>query len=63
MPSTAVIEGAVRVASGPWDIEEGWWTDAPVRREYWDVELDGGGLYRIYREIDNGRWFLDGIYD
>ena len=57
------VEGAVRVASGPWEVEEGWWTESAVRREYWDVELDSGGLYRIYREMDNGRWFLDGLYD
>ncbi|HVR30422.1 MAG TPA: DNA polymerase Y family protein [Thermoanaerobaculia bacterium] len=57
------IEGAVRVASGPWELEEGWWTEAPVRREYWDVELDGGGLYRIYRDRESDLWLLDGIYD
>jgi protein ImuB len=65
-PASAVtiqVEGAVRVASGPWELEEGWWTEAAVRREYWDVELDAGGLYRIYRDRETGRWFLDGIYD
>ena len=45
-----MIEGAVRVASGPWEVEEGWWTETPARREYWDVEIDGGGVYRIYRD-------------
>jgi protein ImuB len=57
------VEGTVRVASGPWELEEGWWSEAPVRREYWDVELDGGGLYRLYRDRGTGRWFADGIYD
>ena len=61
--TAAVIEGEVRVASGPWDVEEGWWTEAPVQREYWDVELDGGGVYRVYRDRVSERWFLDGIYD
>jgi protein ImuB len=61
--STAVIEGAVRVASGPWEVEEGWWTEEAVRREYWDVEIDAGGVYRIYRDRHSERWFLDGIYD
>jgi protein ImuB len=60
---TAVIEGEVRIASGPWDLEEGWWTEQPVKREYWDVELDAGGVYRIYRDRITERWFLDGIYD
>lgn len=55
--------GPVQVASGPWEIEEGWWTTSPVRREYWDVELTGGGLYRIYRDRKTQQWFLDGIYD
>jgi protein ImuB len=62
-PVTIQVEGAVRVASGPWELEEGWWTEAPVRREYWDVELDAGGLYRVYRDRETQRWFLDGIYD
>jgi len=77
------IAGRVRVASGPWRLEEGWWNEgaaeraieradepAPERaveraieREYWDVELDPSGLYRIYREPAAGRWFADGVYD
>jgi protein ImuB len=57
------IEGPVKVASGPWGLEEGWWTEDPVGREYWDVELAGGGIYRIYRDRASGEWFADGIYD
>ena len=57
------ISGSVRVAAGPWSLEEGWWTDAPADRDYWDVELSDGGLYRIYREREAGTWFADGVYD
>jgi protein ImuB len=55
--------GPVRVASGPWTVEEGWWSETPVDRAYWDVELEGGLLLRIYRERSTGRWFADGVYD
>jgi hypothetical protein len=44
-------------------MEEGWWSDAPADRDYWDVELLDGTLYRIYRDRKNGTWFADGIYD
>ncbi len=57
------IEGEVRVAAGPWRLEEGWWTDEPADRDYWDVELAGGGLYRIYRDRRTGSWYADGVYD
>jgi protein ImuB len=57
------IEGRVKVASGPWGLEEGWWSDEPVGRDYWDVELATGGLYRVYRDHATGEWFADGIYD
>ncbi len=57
------VAGEVRVASGPWGLEEEWWSDQPTARDYWDVELAGGGLYRIYRQRDGGEWFLDGVYD
>ena len=57
------ISGSVRVASGPWSLEDGWWTEAPADRDYWDVELSDGGLYRIYRERPDSKWFADGVYD
>ena len=57
------IQGLVRVAAGPWSLEEGWWTAEPVERDYWDVELSGGGLYRIFRDRTTGEWFADGMYD
>ena len=57
------IDGSVRVAAGPWSLEDGWWSDAPADRDYWDVELSDGGLYRIYRDRADGAWFADGVYD
>ncbi len=57
------VEGAVKVASGPWGLEEEWWAEDPAGRDYWDVEVAGRGLYRIYRERATGAWYADGIYD
>ena len=57
------IAGSVRVAAGPWSLEEGWWSDSPADRDYWDIELSDGGLYRIYRARTGGAWFADGVYD
>jgi hypothetical protein len=57
------IEGSVKVASGPWGLEEEWWAEDPTGRDYWDVELAGRGLYRIYRERATGAWYADGVYD
>jgi protein ImuB len=56
------LSGAVRVSSGPWRIEAGWWSDAPAAREYWDVELDKGGIYRVYQS-ERSEWFVDARYD
>ena len=55
--------GTVRVAAGPWNLEEGWWSAAPASRDYWDVELSGGGLYRVYRDRARDKWYADGMYD
>jgi protein ImuB len=58
--SEGEINGTVRVASGPWQMEEGWWREEPEYREYWDVELEGGAVYRMYWK---GGWFVDARYD
>jgi len=34
-----------------------------VERDYWDLELSGGELYRVYRDRTTGDWFADGMYD
>jgi protein ImuB len=60
---TLRIAGQVRVASGPWELEENWWSQDRTERDYWDIELEGGGLYRIYRDRRDERWFVDGMYD
>lgn len=60
--SPTAIAGKVRVASGPWRLEEGWWSEAPAARDYWDVELSEGGIYRIFYDLHRQCWFADGIY-
>ncbi len=32
-------------------------------RDEWDVSLSDGGVYRIYRDRDRDRWFVDGVID
>jgi len=54
--------GAVRTFSGPWRIESNWWTEAPAAREYWDVELDRGAVYRLYQS-EASEWFVDARYE
>ena len=53
----------MKVASGPWSLEDSWWSQTPADRDYWDVELSDGALYRIYRDRCTGAWYADGIYD
>lgn len=57
------IDGRVQVASGPWGLEEEWWGKGDRQRDYWDVELQRGGLYRIFRQRQTNDWFVDGVYD
>jgi protein ImuB len=61
--SGLAIQGEVKRTSGPWSCEEGWWSAEGVARDYWDIELARGGLYRIYRDRSRGLWFADGVYD
>jgi hypothetical protein len=55
--------GRVVHAAGPWRVRGEWWTDDAYAREYYDVELSDGGVYRIYRDARQARWRADGVYD
>jgi protein ImuB len=55
--------GRVVHAAGPWRVVGEWWHDAPLARDYYDLELSDGGIYRCYRELGADSWFVDGVYD
>jgi protein ImuB len=51
---------------GPERIESGWWDGRDVRRDYFVAENPGGEVMWIYRDhrygIDDGEWFLHGVF-
>jgi hypothetical protein len=73
-PNRSVYGKVVRFA-GPWRKTGDWWRDDSWARDEWDVAVEqsrvaiseraGGAqvLYRIYRELRSGAWFVEGSYD
>ncbi len=57
-------------AAGPWRTSGNWWNQTPWSRDEWDVALaitrakeTTVALYRIYRNLLAGGWFVEGSYD
>jgi protein ImuB len=61
----ALGERALRILAraGPWRLFGEWWGESCFARDYFDVELSDGGVYRMYRNLRDESWFVDGIYD
>jgi len=65
--------------AGPWRYQGEWWAEslrsesastswqasAPTlyARDYYEVALADGGVYRIFRDRLSARWYVDGVYD
>jgi protein ImuB len=49
---------------GPERIESGWWRQQRcVRRDYYRVETATGTRFWLYRELQQGSWFLHGVFE
>jgi protein ImuB len=59
----AGIGGRVVGMAGPWRVAAEWWADASAHRDYYDLELSDGGVYRCFQDLRSTRWFVDGVYD
>jgi hypothetical protein len=47
--------------AGPWRHDGEWWHEATgFVRDYYELALDDGG---VFRDLNSGRWYLDGVYD
>jgi protein ImuB len=56
--------GTVQRWAGPWRTSGGWWeADGGWNRDEWDVALSDGAMYRVFRERDTDRWFVEGVVD
>jgi protein ImuB len=66
------IHGKVISVAGPWRTTGHWWREDRWARDEWDIAVETGNgihgvrataLYRIYRELVSGTWFIEGSYD
>ena len=53
----AVDNRRVDAVRESWLIEDRWWTDAPLRRRYWEVVTADGRSVVVFRDLDTGAWF------
>jgi hypothetical protein len=52
----AVGRLAVESVREEWLVEDGWWTQKPLQRHYFEVVLSDGSDVVVFAEPD-GRWF------
>jgi protein ImuB len=45
---------------GPERIETGWWQGPSVRREYFHIATTDGRRFWLFRQMGDGRWFVQG---
>jgi hypothetical protein len=56
-------EHRVAYAWGPERIEAGWWRGEPIARDYYRVETLAGQRFWLFRRLDDGRWFVHGMFE
>lgn len=63
---TRSVYGKVIAAAGPWRTTGDWWRSDLWARDEWDIAIAaarGQVVYRIYRQMKDGQWFVEGSYD
>lgn len=66
LPESIPVLGKVRRVigfMGPERIQTAWWTDQPCNRDYFRVITDSGSQLWVFRDLQNGNWYLHGLFD
>jgi hypothetical protein len=40
-----------------WRVSEAWWREAPVRRTYYQIAIDGGRTLTLFQDEESTRWY------
>lgn len=59
MPATVDGE-AIEALRESWLVEDRWWTDAPLRRRYWELVGRRGRNVVVFHDLRGGGWFVQG---
>jgi hypothetical protein len=54
---TVVAGRAVEAVRESWLVEDRWWTDAPLRRRYWEVVTADGRDLVVFRDLEGEQWY------
>src|SRR5581483_4241699 len=59
------LQGEIIWTAGPWKTSGEWWSQTLWQREEWEIAVQNKGiaLYRLFQDMNNGDWFLEGSYD
>ena len=60
------VGGEIIWSAGPWRSCGDWWKQDSWARDEWDIAVQNENavvLYRMYRDLTSGRWYLEGTYD
>jgi protein ImuB len=50
-------------AWGPERIQTGWWRGRTIGRDYYRVETTAGDRFWLFRRLNDGAWFLHGVFE
>jgi hypothetical protein len=53
----AVDGRAIDAVRESWLVEDRWWTDAPLRRRYWEVVTTCGRDLVVFRDLEGDGWY------
>jgi hypothetical protein len=48
-----IVESVVET----WRIDDEWWREKPVSRQYWRLVLEDGRVVDVYEALADGRWY------
>lgn len=59
-PRAVVIAGQFRSVIDQrdcWRIEDRWWTEEPIDRTYYELELEGGEVITLFHDLLGDSWY------